>query len=116
MDLPFRTEKRESFRVVGSLIQTTNQRGEGRKAIPAHWARFKAENLEQPLLALANQEPQGLFGINIYNTDGADPRKFEYAEDHWKNGSDGNLKVAAQIKIPAAEQGLPHRQDEIGSA
>ena len=78
MDAPFRIEKRESFRVVGSLIQTTNQRGEGRKAIPSHWSRFQTENMEKALLALANREPQGLFGINIYNTDEADPRKFEY--------------------------------------
>ena len=78
MDKNFYIEKRDSFRVVGFLIQTTNQRRKGSKAIPAHWARFKAENLEQPLLALADQEPQGLFGINIYNPDEADSRKFEY--------------------------------------
>ena len=57
MNKNFHIEKSDSFRVVGFLIQTTNQRREGRKAIPAHWARFKAENLEQPLLALADQEP-----------------------------------------------------------
>lgn len=78
MNTPFRIEKKDNFRVVGYLIQTTNQKGEGRKAIPAHWSKFKAENLEKPLLALANQEPQGLLGINIYNTDEADSRKFEY--------------------------------------
>ncbi|MFR6328788.1 MAG: GyrI-like domain-containing protein [Eisenbergiella sp.] len=78
MDLPFRIEKKESFRVLGYMIQTTNKTGEGRKAVPSHWARFKAEGLEKPLLALTEQEPQGLFGINIYNTDEADPRKFEY--------------------------------------
>lgn len=78
MDLSFRIEKRESFSVVGYRIQTTNQRGEGRKAIPSFWAKFKAEGLEKPLFALANQEQQGLFGINIYNTDEADSRKLEY--------------------------------------
>ena len=78
MDLPFRIEKKESFRVIGYMIQTTNKKGEGRKAVPSHWARFKAEGLEKPLLELTEQEPQGLFGINIYNTDEADPRKFEY--------------------------------------
>lgn len=78
MDTPFRIEKRESFRVVGSLIQTTNQRGEGRKAIPSHWSGFRTENQEKALLALANQGPQGLFGISIYNTDKGDSRKFEY--------------------------------------
>lgn len=78
MDTPFRIEIKDSFHVVGHLIQTTNKRREGRKAIPLHWSRFKTENLEQPLLALANQEPQGIFGINIYNTDQTDSRKFEY--------------------------------------
>lgn len=63
MDHPFWIEKRDSFRVVGYGMQTTNQRGEGRKAIPSHWAKFKSENREDTLLALADQEPHGLFGI-----------------------------------------------------
>ena len=46
MNLPFRIEKKESFRVIGYMIQTTNKKGEGRKAVPSHWARFKAEGLE----------------------------------------------------------------------
>ena len=78
MDLPFRIEKRESFRVIGYRIQTTNRRSEGKKAIPSFWSGMKEKNLDKMLLALSNQEPQGLFGINIYNTDGEDPRKFEY--------------------------------------
>lgn len=78
MDLPFRIEKRESFRVIGYRIQTTNQKGEGRKAIPSHWAKIKEEGLEKALLESANQEPYGLLGINIYNTDPADSRKFVY--------------------------------------
>lgn len=49
MDLPFRIEKKESFRTIGYKIQTTNRRGEGRKAIPALWTRFKTENLDKPL-------------------------------------------------------------------
>lgn len=78
MDYPYRIEKKDSFRVVGYLIQTTNQRGEGRKAIPSHWSRFKAENLEKPLQDLSNQGTQDLFGVNIYNTDETDSRKFQY--------------------------------------
>lgn len=78
MDTPFRIETKDSFRVVGYLIQTTNQRGGGRKAIPSLWSKFKAENLEKPLFSLSNQESQDLFGVNIYNTDQADARKFEY--------------------------------------
>lgn len=78
MDLPFRIENRDSFRVVGSLIQTTNKKGEGRKAIPIHWAKFQQDSLEKPLMELSDQEPDGLFGINIYNTDKTDSRKFDY--------------------------------------
>ena len=49
MDLPFRIEKRDSFRVVGSLIETTNKKGGGRKDIPMHWSEFKEDNLEATL-------------------------------------------------------------------
>ena len=78
MEPPFRIEKKDSFRVVGPAMRTTNQKGQGRKMIPAHWADFKAKGLEKDLLSRANQEPYGLFGINIYNTDKADPRIFDY--------------------------------------
>lgn len=78
MDLPFRIEKRNSFRVVGYLLPTTNQRGEGRKAIPRHWAQIMNEGLDKSLLEAGNQEPYGLLGINVYNTDQTDSRKFEY--------------------------------------
>lgn len=78
MNLPFRIEQKESFRVVGSLIRTTNKKGEGRKSIPLHWSEFRAKNVEKTLLSLADKELQGLFGINIYNIDKTDSRKFEY--------------------------------------
>lgn len=78
MDLSFRIEKRESFRLVGHKLRTTNRRRAGRKAIPAFWDRFKVEGLETSLLGLSDREPRGLYGVSIYNTDGADPRKFEY--------------------------------------
>lgn len=78
MELPFKIEKKDSFKVAGYMIKTTNQKGEGKKAIPAHWSRFKSEGMEKQLFELSDQEPQGLFGINIYNTDEADSRKFDY--------------------------------------
>ncbi|MBS7008678.1 GyrI-like domain-containing protein [Anaerostipes sp.] len=78
MDLPFRIENRDSFRVVGSMIRTTNKKGEGRKAIPRHWSEIKKDSMEQTLMELSDQEPQGLFGINIYNTDKTDSRIFNY--------------------------------------
>lgn len=78
MDLPFHIENRDSFRVVGYLMKTTNRKGQGRKAIPLHWSNFRKDNLETRMLALAEQKADGLFGINLYNTDSADSRKFEY--------------------------------------
>lgn len=78
MDLPFRIETRDSFRVIGYSIQTINRRGEGRKAIPLHWSKIKKHGFEKQLMESADQEPYGLLGINIYNTDQKDSRKFEY--------------------------------------
>lgn len=78
MDSVFRIEKRDYIRVLGYCITTTNQRGEGKKAIPQHWSMILKEELDKTLLELANHEPDGLFGINIYNIDASDSRKFEY--------------------------------------
>ena len=75
---PFRIENKDSFRVVGYLIKTTNQKGEGRKVIPLHWSKIRENHLESSLLKLADRETDGLFGINIYNTDPGDTRIFEY--------------------------------------
>ena len=78
MNLPFRVEERESFRVVGYPVRTTNKGKEGRKAVPEHWETFRKENLRESLMPLMNREPYGLFGISVYNIDEADSRKFEY--------------------------------------
>ena len=78
MDLPFRIETRDSFRVIGYSIQTINRKGEVRKAIPLHWSKIKKHGFEKQLMESADQEPYGLLGINIYNTDQKDSRKFEY--------------------------------------
>ncbi len=54
--------RKRSFRVIGYMIQTTNKKGEERKAVPSTLGQvFKAEGLEKPLLELTEQEPQGLF-------------------------------------------------------
>lgn len=90
MNLPFRIENRDSFRVVGYLIRTTNQRREGRKTIPLHWSKIKTEKLEKPLLELADRDLRGLLGINIYNTDKEDSRKFEYM-----------IAVSSDVDVPA---------------
>lgn len=78
MKLPFRIEKRDSFRVVGYCIQTTNKGKEGTKAVPAQWKDFQEKGQQAALMPLMNQEPYGLFGISVYNTDLVDSRKFNH--------------------------------------
>ncbi|MEG0365673.1 MAG: effector binding domain-containing protein [Coprobacillus sp.] len=74
----FRIEKKESFRVIGYSIVTTNKRKEGRKAVPIHWENFLKQNKQDILLSLINQEPYGLLGINVYNINQGDSRIFRY--------------------------------------
>ena len=78
MKLPFRIVKRDSFCVVGYRIQTTNKGKEGKKMIPAQWKEFREKGQQAVLLPLMNQEPYGLFGISVYNTDQGDSRKFDH--------------------------------------
>lgn len=78
MKLPFRIEKRDSFRIVGHRIQTTNKGKAGRKTVPAQWSEFQQKGQQAALMPLTNQEPYGLFGISVYNTDPADSRKFDH--------------------------------------
>ncbi|QNM06673.1 GyrI-like domain-containing protein [Qiania dongpingensis] len=76
METPFRIEERDSFRVIGYAVRTTNRKKEGRKTIPLQWAEFHNGNQKDTLLPLMDREPYGLFGISIYNTDEEDSRTF----------------------------------------
>lgn len=74
----FRVEKKESFTVLGYPLHTTNKRSEGKRSIPKHWQNFEEKNAKEILMPLMNQQPYGLFGISVYNTDPLDSRKFDY--------------------------------------
>ena len=76
MDLPFRIEKKNSFRVVGYKIETTNKKRAGKRAVPAQWENFKEEQLDETLMLMIDQEPHGIFGISVYNVDNEDARTF----------------------------------------
>ena len=78
MEQPFKIVKRNSFQVIGYKISTTNQKREGTKAIPAFWEKFTEQNLTNHLSSLMDKEPAGLLGINVYNVDASDSRKFDY--------------------------------------
>ena len=78
MNQPFRIEKKERFRIIGYVKHTTNQRRKGRKDIPIFWENVTQAKLQDVLLAKMNQEPFGLFGISVYQSDTRDNRKFDY--------------------------------------
>lgn len=73
----FRLEEKESFRVIGYRMSTTNQNKAGRKDIPKFWEEMRSK-LPTQLLPKMNQQPLGLFGISISNTDEKDNRIFDY--------------------------------------
>lgn len=112
MELPFRVEERESFRVIGHRIRTTNKGGAGRKAIPAQWGEFKTGNLQSTLMPLMNREPFGLFGISVYNVDEKDARIF----DHYiAVSSDYEGEAFASYVVPAASWAVfPCTADTLG--
>ena len=100
MSEPFRIEERESFRVIGYCIHTTNKKKEGRKAIPLQWEEFQTQGKQEALLSHMNQEPYGLFGISVYNTAVEDSRKF----DHWIAVSSDHAvtQELEEYSVPAA--------------
>ena len=65
MKTAFHIEEKQSIRVVGYFLETTNQKGEARKAIPAFWSAIQKDHLDKNLLAMAKDSTQGLFGIHI---------------------------------------------------
>lgn len=78
MNAAFHIETKDCIRVIGYRMKTTNQKGEGKKAIPKYWMHIQTQGLDQALLKLNDGEPYGLLGINIYNSDSSDSRKFDY--------------------------------------
>lgn len=112
MNLPFRIEKRDSFRVVGYCLQTTNKGKAGAKAVPAQWKEFLEKAQQAALMPLMNREPYGLFGISVYNVDETDPRVF----DHYiAVSSDSEAEGMASYTVPAATWAVfPCTRDTIG--
>lgn len=74
--MEFRIETKEAFRIIGYALSTTNQKKQGQKAIPSHWQRYEQQLNE--LLTFSNHSYPGILGINVYNIDIHDNRKFKY--------------------------------------
>lgn len=99
MTQQFRIETKDSFRVIGYKISTTNRKKEGKKMIPLHWESFHKEHKSDKLFSKMNMQPQGLLGINVYNIDVTDTKKFDYyiavASDHQPNNEMSTYQVPA---------------------
>ncbi len=76
--MKYRIEKLDAFRIVGLVVHSTVENGDGMQAIPAMWGDIfkKGKNLE--IIDLMDQQPYGLLGVSVYNTDPEDARKFDY--------------------------------------
>jgi predicted transcriptional regulator YdeE len=78
MGMDFRIENKDAFRVVGVLTHTTTESNACMTTVPALWGEVMNEGKSQEIMELANQSPAGIMGVNVYNTDPNDPRKFDY--------------------------------------
>lgn len=78
MPLEYRIASMDSFRVVGVMSPTTNEDGKGMQDIPALWGELVSSGKQLEILPLMSRKPYGLLGINVYNTDAGDARKFDY--------------------------------------
>lgn len=74
----FRIEAKDSFRIVGYKLSTTNRKKEGTKMIPQHWKQLHENHKCEVLFSLMDQKNQGLLGVNVYNVDDLDAKKFDY--------------------------------------
>lgn len=78
MSLEFRIEKKGAFRVVGIVAHTTNENNACMTTVPGLWGEIIKQGKNMEIVGLMNQPPFGLMGVNVYNTDTTDPKKFDY--------------------------------------
>lgn len=78
MSLDFRIEKKDAFRVVGVLAHTTTVNNACMTEVPSLWNEVLNKGRGDEIMALMNRPPLGIIGINVYNTDPTDSKKFDY--------------------------------------
>lgn len=78
MSMDFRIEKKDAFRVVGLVVHTTMENNYCMTEVPALWSEVMNKGKSGEIMALMNQPPFGIMGVNVYNTDPGNPKKFDY--------------------------------------
>jgi AraC family transcriptional regulator len=114
MSLEFRIEKVDAFRVVGVVLHTTMENNVCMKEVPSLWENVIKQGTIQEIGALSNQKPFGIIGVNSYNTDAANAKKFDYyiASATDKQVPDGMTEYV----VPAATWAIfPCKSTEVAS-
>lgn len=114
MSMDFNIVKMDKFRVVGYVISTTNEGGQCRQDIPLFWSDVIQNNKLEDLFALSDSEIPKVMGINSYNTDQSNGRKFHYyiACASKKSVPEG----MTEFMVPAATWAVfPCKREEIAS-
>ena len=114
MKMEYRIKKMNAFRIVGVVVHTTIENGDGMQAIPAMWNDVLKEGKNLEIARLADQHPHGLLGVSVYNTDLQDARKFDYyiASASGRPVPEGMVEV----NVPAATWAIfPHIKREAAT-
>jgi AraC family transcriptional regulator len=98
--MDFRIEKKDAFRLVGLVTHTTMENNACMTEVPALWGEVINKGKINEITALMNQPPFGIIGVNVYNTDAANPKKFDY---YIANSSDKPVPAGmVEYTVPAA--------------
>lgn len=114
MSLEFRIEKMNAYRVVGVVVHTTTENDSCVKEVPLLWGEVIQQGRIDEIVALSNQSPFGLIGINSYNTDPVNPKKFDY---YIASSTDKPVpKGMVEYMVPAATWAVfPCKRTEIAA-
>lgn len=77
MSLTAKIVTNKGFKLVGFKREMTNERNQGAIQGPAFWQEIVRSGKIAELMPLMDQEPRGIIGMCVYNTQ-TDDRKFDY--------------------------------------
>lgn len=88
--------------------------GRVEKEVPSLWGEVIQQGKIDEIVALSNQSPFGLIGINSYNTDPVNPKKFDY---YIASSTDKPVpKGMVEYVVPAATWAVfPCKRTEIAT-
>ena len=88
--------------------------GRVEKEVPSLWGEVIQQGKIDEIVALSNQSPFGLIGINSYNTDPVNPQKFDY---YIASSTDKPVpKGMVEYMVPAATWAVfPCKRTEISA-